>query len=351
MKFGRRILFTFVFILLGLTLLVALARRGELPTTPDPVSLNADGFRVGGEQEDLVQIGASPITLLPDTVVAGDAALIALGGQPVVVDGSVAGDLTIIGGDVTLNPKSVVSGDAFIIGGQISLLGQIDGDVSLSGDRLMVGEGAVISGVIDSCDIREVSAPAALETSTCAPIEAFSPAFSFLGALVSGVLFAGISTLAVIIFPRQIAQMEDAMRRRPLRLTGAGVALGALAIGITAAIALVTTALPLLGLVGVPLFLLMTLGLGVMTLFGGVPIYILFGDWLLARLRVQAPPLVAVLVGAVSITLVLALLSTIPVVMWFAAILWLLLVALSLGTAFDTRLGTRNRQRSYFVQG
>lgn len=351
MKFGRRTLITFVFILLGMTLLFALARRGEALRLPESIALDAAGYRIGGEQDDLVQMSASPITLLQDAQVAGDAALIAFGGQPVVVEGSVAGDLTVIGGDVTLNPTSVVSGDAFIIGGQISLLGQIEGDVNLSGDRLTVGENATIAGVIDGCDVGEVNAPGQLEIINCAAVERFSPQFTLFGSLVTGIFFAGVSTLAVIVFPRQIAQMEDALRRRPLRLTGAGIALGALVVGISAALVLLVSAVPSLGLVGVPLFLLMLLLLGIMALFGGVPVYVLFGDWLLARMRVQAPPLVAVLVGAVVISVGLSLMSFIPIIMWFAVIVLLLLLALSVGTAFDTRLGTRGRNRSYFVQG
>lgn len=351
MKFGRRTLITFVFILLAITLLFALVGGDRMPQTPDTVTLDGSGYRVGDTEDDLVQIVTLPITLLPDTLVAGDAALIALGGQPVVVDGSVAGDLTVIGGDVTLNPASVVSGDAFIIGGQISLLGQIDGDVSLSGDRLTVGEQAVIAGTLDSCDVRDIDAPAGLEITRCTPLDPPSTAGVLAGTVFGAVFLSGLSALAVIIFPRQIAQMEDAMRRRPLRLTGAGVAVGALAIGISAAIALLTTAVPPLGFVGVPLFLLMLLAFGIMALLGGVPLYILVGDWLLGRLRMQAPPLVAVLVGAVVISIGLSLLSLIPVVMWIGVVLSLLLLALSVGTAFDTRLGTRNRQRSYFVQG
>jgi hypothetical protein len=141
------------------------------------------------------------------------------------------------------------------------------------------------------------------------------------------------------------------MRRRPLRLSGAGVALIALVVGIGAGIALLVSALPPLGFVGVPLFLLMLLALLLMTLLGSVPIYIAFGEWLLKRFGSDAPPLVAVLLGAVVIHSGLALLSFVPVLMWVGALISLAMLVLSLGASFDTRLGTRRRERSYFVQG
>lgn len=351
MKFGRRTLITFVFILLGMTLLVALLRPSFNPTSDSSARLLAEGYRVGDEEGDLFSIGFVAITLPSDAEIAGDTALVTLGGQPVLIEGQVAGDLSIIGGDVTLSEGSQVQGDAFIVGGQIQLLGEIDGDVNLSGDSLTVGETARIDGAIDACDVEDVSAPASLSLTRCAPLAPPSPAAVTFGTLLGAGFVSGLSALAVIVFPRQIAQMEDALRRRPLRLTGAGVALGALAVGISAALALLISALPPLGWVGVPLFLLMLLALGIMALFGGVPISVVFGDWLLARLHVQAPPLVAVLLGAGVISIGLSLLSLIPVVMWFAFVASLLLLALSVGTAFDTRLGRRGRSRSYFVQG
>ncbi len=351
MKFGRRTLIIFIFALLALLLLVALLRP-PLPATGDnSARLQAEGYRVGDEDGDLVNISLAAISVPADSRIDGDAALVALGGQPVVVEGSIDGDLSIIGGDVVLEASSVVSGDTFIIGGKISLLGQIDGDVSLSGDTLTIAETAVINGTIDICDVREVSAPESLQLTRCAPIDPPSAADATLGALVGAVIVSGLSALSVVVFPRQIAQMEDAIRRRPLHLTGAGVALGALVVGISAALALLISVLPPLGFVGVPLFLLMLLTLAVMALMGSVPIYIFVGDWLLTRMGTQAPPLVAVLVGAVVITVGLALLSLIPVITWFGTLASLLMLALSLGAAFDTRLGIRRRERSYFVQG
>lgn len=352
MKLGRRALIIFIFLLLGLLLLVAVLRP-PLPTSGIGSAQSvAGGYHIGDEEGDFVSLGlTSAITLPAGTRIAGDAALATLGGQPIVVEGSVGGDLTVLGGDITLAAGSVVSGDVFAIGGGVRLLGQIDGDVSLSGDRLTIGEGARISGKIDACDVRDIDAPAGLEVARCPQVTMPVPFLTTFAAGIGILLASGVSALAVIVLPRQIAQIEDAMRRRPLRLSGAGVALIALFIGICAALALVVSALPPLGFVGVPLFLLMLLALAIMALLGTVPIYIAVGEWLLRRFGGAAPPLVAVLVGAVAINGGLALLSFVPVLMWVGALISLGMLILSLGASFDTQLGTRRRERSYFVQG
>jgi hypothetical protein len=350
MKTGRRVLILFIFALLALTVLVALARRTEAPDFGDASHLLAQGYRGGGEYDDLVQFSTDAITLLPDTRVAGDAALVTLGGQPILVDGTIEGDLTAIGGDIILSESAFIRGDASIVGGEVTLLGRIEGDVIVSGSALAFGEAASVGGDIDACEVKQVEAPARFTLRDCAPTP-LDVAFSALFIGIFSVAAGGFSALVVTIFPRQIAQMEDAIRRRPLRLTGAGVALIALFIGISAALALLSVALPSLSFVALLLFGFLLIAMALMSFLGGIPVYVLVGDWVFHRLRIQAPPLVAVLSGALLVTLVMMVAAWVPIIAWVSGIAWLLLFALGLGTALDTRLGTRGRGRSYFVQG
>jgi hypothetical protein len=100
----------------------------------------AQGELLGGKLRtgDTVTVGA-------EESVAGD--LYVLGGT-VTVNGSVDGDLTALGGTVVLDGS--VTGDVLAAGGSVSISGDVAGDVRTSGGQIMlngtVGEDVVAAG-------------------------------------------------------------------------------------------------------------------------------------------------------------------------------------------------------------
>jgi hypothetical protein len=170
--------------------------------------------------------------------------------------------------------------------------------------------------------------------------------------VLSSLVLAGFSTLAVTMFPRQVSHIEEAIRARPRNLVGAGFATFLLIIGLSAALVLVLALLPPLGLVLLPVYALLGLGLLVLVIAGLVTLSLVIGEWLVRRAtHAPAPPLITAAVGSLALSAVLTVLALLP----FGLIISLLSVAavssLGVGAALFTRLGTRPLRRSVFVQG
>jgi hypothetical protein len=126
----------------------------------------------------------------------------------------------------------------------------------------------------------------------------------------------------------------------------------ALALGVFFAMTLLLATIPPLGLLLLPVFLLLLLLLVVLTMTGLVTAVIMIGDWLLRRMsRLPAPPMIAAVVGSLTLSLALAAIALLP---FGFAINFVLLGAFScvgLGASLFTRIGTRPVGRTYFIQG
>jgi hypothetical protein len=97
--------------------------------------------------DDLFVI-ADTAHLLTGSRVKADASLI--GRTNVTVDGQVDGDLTVMGGDIQLGKEAQITGDASLIGNTITLAGHIDGDLSIVADTLNINPGSW-NGALDIC--------------------------------------------------------------------------------------------------------------------------------------------------------------------------------------------------------
>lgn len=355
---GRRMLIAFIIIIICITLLLGWLRRSEISASAQDGVLFTDGaFSLTGERDALVVFGQSTIALEQNSRVTGDVSLIAVSGSPVRVDGRIEGDLTVFGGPVSIGEYAVVRGATTVISDKVDLQGRLEGDVLLQSSETTIGAQADLRSTVSVCGqrISEVtdmrSSPMPL--STCIGWGSVNPGpllLLIVGSLAT-LMFSGLSVLAVTIFPQQVSQMEDAIRHRPRRLAGVGLAALALVIGLAAAVVLLLAAGPFIGAVLTPIYLVFVLSVFAACLAGAVTLAQMLGDALMRRLGLHGPPVITAFVGAVLLALPLTLLLLVPWVGLIALLVIVALVIVALGAALDTCLGTRTARQRYFVQG
>jgi hypothetical protein len=169
-------------------------------------------------------------------------------------------------------------------------------------------------------------------------------------ALTLGIV--GVSALAVAAFPRQISRIEDAIRAQPRSMGGAGLALYALALGVSLGMIVLLGLLPAVGVVLMPIWLLLGIGLLALLLMGWITLSMMIGEWLMRRLsRTGAPPLVTAVAGGLILWAIFAAAAILPFGAPIGGIILALIGAVGAGAALFTRLGTRPLRSSYFVQG
>ncbi len=357
---GRRNLLVLGAILVGLVLLALLLRPGlevTLQVDSDVVT-SAEPYRLDDRRDSLVVFGQSDVVLSAASRVDGDAAVVNLSGAPVQIDGYIGGDLTVIGGSIVLGAQARVDGAASLIGSTVDLQGQVNGDLVVSADALTVGPAAQLAGTVGVCGVMpdalfdERAESARTPLGKCPEQFSASPSISSAVFLLGGtLLFAGLSALVVIAVPRQIGQMEQAIRRQPRMLALLGLAVLALVAGIGGGIGLLSWFGPALLLALAPVALILLLVVGALAAVGAAACCLIVGDWLLRRVRVQTPPVVAALVGSLVIGIGANLLLLTPILGLAAAVGLIAVLSIGLGAALHTRFGTRLQANRYFVQG
>lgn len=364
---------------LGIIGLVALANAaryavGEQQLLNTEHILFEDSFTLTETIENDLVVVAEAITLSEEGAVTGNVALI---GASVVVNARIGGDLTILGESIELGPEADIAGNMTLMGERAELSGSVAGSLNALGEALTIDEGATIGGDLYVCSdslttpgdsavrVRHCSENDVLaSTETLAALRdpnvvipllnitlgggAIAVLFSALGSLA----LSGLSILAVVMFPRQISHIEEAIQINPRGQGGTGIVLILLALGTTFALAALLAAVPPLGLVLIPAFLVVAVLFFGMVLTGWITITLITGNMILSRIGGLAlPPLVIAAVGNVSLLLVWNVLALNAYSRVFGGIALLLLGAVGLGATFATRMGTRPMHRSYLVQG
>jgi len=355
---SRRI-FLLVFLVGVVVLIVLIARQ---PRDLSGLQLGSNvvfadsAFVLNDQRESLVVIGTNTITLQEDSRIDGDVALIAISGEPIQIDGHITGDLTAMGGPITLGGSGKVDGEANLVGDSVQISGSIAGAVTLRGDTVTLAPDAELASPVEICgtqsgainDQRKSPSPFI----PCATIvEQASPVAQWVLAGVAALSYAGISALGVALFPNQVSQMEEVIRRRPRGMFGLGLATLALALGLSGILVIALAAGPALGLILTPIYLILIAVLGATGIAGTVTLALMTGDWLTRRLGWQSPPMVMAMAGGLVLGLLFSLVAALPVVDIAAGFVAVLLTALGLGAALHTRLGTRQIHRRFFVQG
>jgi hypothetical protein len=312
-----------------------------MPQRPpeDLVSINPmESYTLSETVEGDLFITGTTIELTSDSHVLGDVSLV---GEDITIAGRIDGDLTIIaGGTINLASSAEIQGDALLFGDNVLLANaSVAGDLDATGNRVELVEGTVSSGSLNLC------------TTDC-QLPVMPPQATPINTLFLGLTLAGASGLAVVVFPRSIGRMEDAVRHdaRKVAVLGFGVLL--LAGGVTVVWLLLLATIPPLGVLLIPVFGIAMIALLVLAVSGWITISLMVGDILLRGvLKVTLPALVEAVAGmALLIGLVIGV-SLIP----FGAIAMLPIVialtSVGLGAAVSTRLGRRPQRGARLVQG
>jgi len=367
------------FLIFGLLVLGLIALASAARQLLSPAALNSrddfvfdQSFTLNSSRDSGLVVLAEAIQFGENSDVAGNVALIA---SEVHLAGHIDGDLTVLAEHVELDADSQITGNVTLLVNNAEVgAANIGGTLDLRGDQIALDPALRVGGAIYGCVDRLFASElpvlpcdeSDLMTST-QTLESLSDPqviLPLLNLTISGVAvyaifsafaslaLSGLSILAVVIFPRQISYIEEAIRRNPRGVGGTGLAILLLAAGVSVGLGLLLVALPPLGFVIVPAYLLVVLLFAGMVLAGWITVTLMAGDLFLQRLgRPNLPPLVIAAVGNVTLLLAWNVLAINSLSRFLGFMLLLVLGAVGLGATFSTRLGTRPAYRSYLVQG
>ncbi len=252
------------------------------------------------------------VALGRDLIVDGEAMshAVALSGNA-TVSGSVAGDLIVLGGSVTLSPTAHVEGDVYVLGGSIA---------AEPGAR--IGGRSVAYPEASDLWVGLIQAPSLGLPSTSRVM---------LGtklALVAFWLFVTLMLLA--IGRREVIQTSEAIQEEPFRN---------FFIGLTGVASLVLSALFFSAFsgafLGIPLLVLVGVVALVLRFWGMVAVFHALGAWLSRRLHRRVP------VAATAATWGLLMLGAIKMVPYLGVWIWSLATFIGIGATLSTKLGRR----------
>jgi cytoskeletal protein CcmA (bactofilin family) len=271
-----------------------------------------------------------------------------LRGAEAVILGSVDGDVNFTGATLRVGPDARIRGsltargsrlvlegvvdgklDAYV--GEVELSGRIKGDALVRSDVLDLREGYAIGGKFDYVARNELPAEAlsgvagkvsyggrAIRPSGGGVVHKRSAGLHFVWFLGTYLLGLTATALARVSLPR----VTEAVRHDGLRSAGVGF--------LAFFIVPVAAALSMIFIVTIPLALLVLVAWILAILLAAVPVALLVGQWLLARLgRSASHPALELLVGLIPLSLVFAIPAA-GRILWIGVV-WLGLGAIVLG--------------------
>lgn len=293
------------------------AHEAALEAAEEAIQAARDAAEEAGSEA----ISAGGVRVEPGTVL--DAA-VALGG-PLDVYGTVEGDAVSLGGPIRIYPGGLVEGDAVSLGHdiQVDAGGSVQGDAVSMGGQVIVEPGGAVGGDRVGLGDRGIRADALGSVGPNVAGGALGWLHDLFRHIAAMAAFAGAGVLLVGLWPRQVARVASRVVEQPLWVGVAG--------GILTMAMLVGASMLAVTILGLPLSLLMVVGLAVAWLFGLVafctaagermPAVAGYGHW------------AAFLAGAA----VLSVISLIPV---FGTVFVMALGFPAVGAALITRFGT-----------
>ena len=255
---------------------------------------------------------------------------IVVGGDYILKSGEVLdGDLIVIGGTATLEAGSEVTGTVGLIGSQIDVSGVIDGDLSSIGGRISLGPaavvhgdlvtlgstvardpGAVVEGQVTSGAVEgpfDLTVPGVVIPRLPRPFIDLSPlswTLNFGWYFMRAFLLAALAVLVVMFWPLRAGRVAQTAVAQPLAAGGLGL--------LSFLVALPVIAILLLTICLSPLAVLGGLLLVVAYTFGWIAIGLEVGQRLAAAFRQDWTLAVSAGVGTLVLTLVVYGINFIP---------------------------------------
>ena len=228
------------------------------------------------------------------------------------IDGVVAGDVIVLGGDVELGPLARLGGDVFVLGGRVD-----------------AESGAVVAGRT----VAYPRAPSSLLVLAEGPVLGQAALSSAVAMLNLALLLAWLLVTLVLVagFDPALTATAQSVLERPFRNFFAGL-VAVLAVAVTFAV--LTAVAP--ALLGVPLLAVCGVAILVCKLWGTAAVFLAVGARLLPdRLGLAGRPLAAALCGLLA----LGLIKMAPYVGGWT---WTIVTCVGIGAALDSRLGRRD---------
>ena len=252
-------------------------------------------------------------------------------------------DLTVVGGTAELEKDSIVNGDVAIIGGSLSVNGEVTGDVSAMGGVVSVGDTAVVRGNVQSLGATISRSEKATIQGTIGtgrptirlPWSDRTPVrdgVNFIWSIVSPIFQAfALAALAVLVSLFALRPMErvgDAMTSQPFLAGGIGL-LSAVVLPVLLVIISITVILLPVGLLGL-------LILALAFIFGWIAAGLITGERIAQALKQTWSGPVAAGVGSLVLSLAASLIGAIDCIGWVAPFL---ISVIGLGGVALTRFG------------
>ena len=252
-------------------------------------------------------------------------------------------DLTVVGGTAELEKDFVVNGDVAIIGGSLSVNGEVTGDVSAMGGVVSVGDTAVVRGNVQSLGATISRSEKATIQGTIGtgrptirlPWSDRTPVrdgVNFIWNMVTPIFQAfALAALAVLVSLFALRPMErvgDAMLGQPFLAGGIGL-LSAVVLPVLLVIISITVILLPVGLLGL-------LILALAFIFGWIAAGLITGERIAQALKQTWSGPVAAGVGSLVLSLAASLIGAIDCIGWVAPFL---ISVIGLGGVVLTRFG------------
>uniref|UniRef100_A0A7C4KFW4 Polymer-forming cytoskeletal protein n=1 Tax=Anaerolinea thermolimosa TaxID=229919 RepID=A0A7C4KFW4_9CHLR len=252
-------------------------------------------------------------------------------------------DLTVVGGSATLEAGSKVNGNVAILGGSLSIDGEVTGDVSAMGGVVSIGDTAIINGDV-------LSLGATISKSEKAVVRGnmgagrpginlpsvrsqVSSSVNFLWWLIAPIFqsmaLAALAVLVSLFALRPMERIRTTMLVQPVLAGGLGL-LSIVVLPILLALVAITIIL-------LPVSLLGILGLAIALLLGWISAGLLVGERLAEAFKASWSPPVSAGIGTLILSLAAALANgIIPCIGWIVPFL---VIIISLGGIILTRFG------------
>lgn len=279
------------------------AATNGLPASPVYVSAPGDaaGSLAAHQHSRLAPVPVSPGTEASSVCLSGNRDTV--GGSLTIGAGEwVCGNVSVYGGSVTIFGH--VNGNVTVVGGSADVSGQVDGNLTTIGGGIDLRPGAAIGGNVDAIGGGITRGAGVTVGGNVEHGFAGHDVPTHWFGLFGGasfpwfhVLFWALAGLCVAaFFPAPLRRVRDVVRREPAMSFLGGLA--ALFFGIIAALVLFITCL------GIPIALLLVLGLWLAWIVGTVALGYWIGEGLLRMGAAHdRPPVVATVLGVTLLSL------------------------------------------------
>jgi len=242
------------------------------------------------------------------------------------VDGSVEGDVLVVGGLLELGPNAVVERDVSVLAGQF----EQDPEAEVYGE--------VVSGIEGPFN---VSVPGDLQLPFPGWVKLpniqldTNPLWEGLWILFRSVLWAAVSVLVILFFPKQTQRVAKAAVSQPLISGGFGL--------LTLVVAPIILVVVVITIIGIPIAFLAVFALFIVWIFGVVALGSEIGKRLSRVFNQEWSMAVSTGLGTFLLTLVIEGINLIiPCVGWIGL---LAMAVVGIGSVLLTRLGTQDYPR------